>query len=149
MEIVFEQNLVARVLLSIVAVMLMIGPIKADFNATHATNPLWPPHARFHVVWQVLYTSSICLLALYLLWTPASDYLMHIYLAAIINFAWGIMFYVTLASMKIFGGALKDVNGIKPFHFNIFGTVYKVDTNLFLGTILMLVNTAGVFFIAR
>ncbi|MEZ5503724.1 MAG: DUF6640 family protein [Halioglobus sp.] len=149
MEIMFEQNQVARLILSFIAIMLAIGPAKADFNATHATNPLWPPHARFHVVWQVLYNSCISVVALFLLWTPSSDYLMHIYLAAILNFIWGAMFYVTLASMSIFGGALADVNGIKPFRFNIFGTVYKVDTNLFLGTILMTVNTAGLLLITH
>ena len=149
MEIVYDQNLIARVILSVVAVMLTIGPIKADFNSTHATNPLWPPHARFHVVWQVLYTSCISLVALYLLWAPSSDYLIHIYLGAILNYIWGAMFYITLASMSIFGGALRDVNGIKPFHLNILGTVYKVDTNLFLGTILMLVNTVGDFLISH
>ncbi|MEZ5573819.1 MAG: DUF6640 family protein [Halioglobus sp.] len=143
METIFDQNLIARLLLSLISVMLIFGPAKADFNATHATNPLWPPHARFHVVWQVLYNSAISVVALYLLWVPSTDYHTHIVLAAILNFIWGGAFYITLASMRLFGGALADVNGIKPFHFNIMGTVYKVDTNLFLGTILMSVNTVG------
>ena len=42
--------------------------------------------------------------------------------------------------MKRFEGSLSDVNGIKPFEFNIGGQIRKVDTNLFLGTIMMSVN---------
>ncbi|CAA0093119.1 Uncharacterised protein [Halioglobus japonicus] len=148
MDSLFDQNLIPRLLFSLVAVALIFGPAKADFNATHATNPLWPPHARFHVVWQVLYNSSISVVALYLLWTPAVDYHMHIVVAAILNFIWGAAFYVTLASMSMFGGALADVNGIKPFHFKMGEKVYKIDTNLFFGTILMSINLAGFLLIS-
>lgn len=148
MDPVFDQNLISRLLLSLISIMLIFGPAKADFNATHATNPSWPPHARFHVVWQVLSNSAFSVVALYLLWTPSLDYHTHIVLAAIVNFIWGATFYVTLASMKLFGGALADVNGIKPFLFNIMGKVYKVDTNLLLGTILMTVNLIGFLLIS-
>tara|TARA_R110000868_G_scaffold91999_8_gene254985 strand:- start:5882 stop:6331 length:450 start_codon:yes stop_codon:yes gene_type:complete len=141
MEMLFDQTLVPRILFTIIAVMIGVGPIFADFNKTHATNPLWPPHARFHVVWQVLSQNGVSLVILYLLWSQSPDYGTHIVVAGILNYVWGASFYSTLASMKIYGGALKDVNGIKPFRFNIFGTIYFVDTNLFGGTILMLVNT--------
>lgn len=40
----------------------------ADFNATHAGNPLWPGHAKFHVVWQVIITFGLAVLGSYLLW---------------------------------------------------------------------------------
>jgi hypothetical protein len=148
METLFDQNVVPRLLFSLVAVALVLGPAKADFNATHATNPLWPPHARFHVVWQVLSNACISLVALYLLWTQSTDYLTHIYLAAVLNFIWGVNFYITLAAVPLYGGALRDVNGIPPFRFNILGTLYEVDTNLFGGTILMGINIVGVLLIA-
>ncbi|MDO9125492.1 MAG: hypothetical protein Q7U42_01365 [Parvibaculum sp.] len=149
METLYDELLVPRLLFSLVAFMISVGPIFADFNKTHATNPLWTPHARFHVVWQVLSQTGISLVILYLLWTPAADYATHIWVAAILNYIWGASFYTTLATMPIYGGALKDVNGIKPFRFNIFGTIYLVDTNLFGGTILMIVNTIGVWLLVN
>ncbi|WP_421864720.1 DUF6640 family protein [Parvibaculum sp.] len=149
METSFDALLVPRLLFTVVAFMIFVGPIFADFNKTHATNPLWPPHARFHVVWQVLSQSGVSLVILWLLWSDAVDYTVHIWVAAILNYVWGASFYATLASMRLYGGALKDVNGIKPFRFNIFGKIYLVDTNLFGGTILMTVNTIGVFLLAN
>jgi len=61
-------------------------------------------------------------------------------MAALMNFNWGLTFYLTLFNMKRFEGSLSDVNGIKPFEFNIGGQIRKVDTNLFLATIMMSVN---------
>ena len=147
MDLVYEQNLLPRVLMSIVALMLIVGPAKADFNETHATNPLWPPHARFHVVWQVLYNACVSCITLYLLWQASADYATHLYLAAVLNFCWGLNFYLTIFAMPLFGGALKDVNGIKPFRFNFGDRHIEVDTNLFGGTFLMLLNLSALLLI--
>jgi len=149
MDPIFDHYLVPRILISLVAVAISVGPMFADFNKTHATNPLWTPHARFHVVWQVLTQTGVSAVILYLLWVPSTDYLTHIWLAAVLIYVWIASFFATLASMTLFDGSLKDVNGIKPFRFNIFGTIYLVDTNLFGGTILMIINTAAVFLIVR
>jgi len=143
METLFDQTLVSRLLFTLVAVMISVGPIFADFNKTHATNPLWTPHARFHVVWQVLSQTGVSLVILYLLWNDAADYMVHIWIAAVLNYIWIASFFATLATMPLYGGALKDVNGIKPFRFNILGTVYLVDTNLFGASVLTIVNTIG------
>jgi hypothetical protein len=142
-----DPYFVPRLLFTLVAFAIAVGPIFADFNKTHATNPLWTPHARFHVVWQVLSQNGVSLIILYLLWSPSTDGTTHIWLAAMLNYVWGASFFATLASMSMFDGSLKDVNGIKPFRFNIFGTIYLVDTNLFGGTILMLINTLGIWLV--
>ncbi|MEM8491997.1 MAG: DUF6640 family protein [Pseudomonadota bacterium] len=148
MDTVYELNQVARILISLVAIALIVGPAKADFNATHATNPLWTPHARFHVVWQVLHNSCISLVVLYLLWSPSLAYFTHLYLAAVLNYLWGANFVLTIIAMPSFGGSLADVNGIKPFRFRISQREYLVDTNVFGCIILMSLNTAGVFLIS-
>jgi len=139
-------RLPAYLLISLVALATAIGPMRADFNATHATNPLWTPHARFHVVWQVLSQAGVSILILYLLW--GANFPGHAWIAAIMNFNWGFTFYLTLFNMKRFAGALSDVNGIPPFKFNIGGQIRTIDTNLFLGTILMVVNLIAVALLA-
>lgn len=132
------MELTAKILVSLVALMTAVGPMKADFNKTHATNPLWTPHARFHVVWQVLCQAGVAMFVLYILW--ATDFPGHVMLAAMMNFIWIVSFFLTLANMKRFEGSLKDVNGIPPFRFNIGGTVRLVDTNLFGATMLATIN---------
>ncbi len=133
------MNLPANILISLVALATGLAPMKADFNATHATNPLWTPHARFHVVWQVLCQSGVSLFILYLVWV--ADFAGHVLTAAILNFNWALTFFITLFNMKRFDGSLKDVNGIKPFRFRIGGRDHLVDTNLFGATVLSGLNT--------
>ena len=43
----------ARILLTLTVFGYSLGTLKADFNKTHAANPAWTGHARFHVVWQI------------------------------------------------------------------------------------------------
>ncbi len=136
------MELTAKILVTLVAVATGLGPMRADFNATHATNPLWTPHARFHVVWQVLCQAGIALFVLYLVW--GAQFSGHVLLAAVLNFNWILTFFLTLANMKRFEGSLKDVNGIAPFRFRIGGQVHLVDTNLFGATLLGSLNTIAV-----
>ena len=146
-ETVFEQNLIPRIIMTVMALAIAIGPMFADFNKTHATNPLWPPHARFHVVWQVLTQAGLSAIALVLLWRQSSEYLLHLYLAAGLIYVWLVTFYITLASIKVFDGALRDVNGIEPFRFSIAGKIYEVDTNLFGVVLFTLLNTTAVLLV--
>ncbi len=133
-----EATLISSLLVSAVAVMIMIGPAVADFNATHATNPLWTPHARFHVVWQVFTNSTVAALSLYLLWVVDA-----FWLAAFLNTVWFGSFFLTLAVMSRFDGALADVNGIKPFIWRFGGRELKVDTNLFGACLMTVLNTSA------
>ena len=133
------MTLIPNILITLVALATGLAPMRADFNATHATNPLWTPHARFHVVWQVLCQFGVSLFILYLVWI--ADFAGHVLTAAVLNFNWAITFFVTLFNMKRFEGSLKDVNGIAPFRFNIGGKAYLVDTNLFGATVLIGLNS--------
>ena len=72
----------ARILLTLAALGFSAITIVADLNKTHASNPLWTPHARFHVVWQVLSYSGIGLIALYLIWAGGPMQTERLYPAA-------------------------------------------------------------------
>ena len=47
-------------------------PTLFDFNNSHATNPSWTGHARYHVVWQVVSFDIMAILSLWLIWTAAA-----------------------------------------------------------------------------
>lgn len=62
----------------------LIPPL-ADLNRSHALNPDWPPHARFHITAQVLTSSLAATLALGLLWWPGLDARLGPSLAALVS----------------------------------------------------------------
>ena len=85
MPIAFDLHLLARVLLTLVTLGYGFATVLADFNKTHATNPKWTPHARFHVVWQISSYVGFGLLALALLWWPGPYAIERLYLVAIMG----------------------------------------------------------------
>ena len=95
---------------------LMYGaiPLLADLNRTHATNPKWSAHARFHVVTQVITTSSVAAVALWLLWSPNVDRDLGICVAAVLSFCVIGGFFASAALRSRYGGALSDRDGGIP-----------------------------------
>ncbi len=65
-----SQLSTSHVLLTLAAGVTACAMLLADFNGSHLENPRWPAHARFHSLWFILFTSSIGLFSLYLLWHP-------------------------------------------------------------------------------
>ena len=63
---------IAKVVMTVAVLGIGVVPMRADLNRTHATNPLWTAHARYHVVWQVLSYVGLAILALGLMWVPGS-----------------------------------------------------------------------------
>ena len=123
------DNLIARVLLTLVTLGYSLVPVLADFNKTHATNPLWTPHARFHVVWQVSSYCGIGLIALFLIWSagPAAKLWLAVGLAAAMYAG----FFATVFAMPRFGGGLADGNGVPPLGtVNLGGQRIVLDANL-------------------
>src|ERR1700694_6149178 len=115
MEFAFDGNWLARILLTLATLGYGLATIKADFNKTHATNPLWTPHARFHVVWQILSYSGVALIALALIWLKGPLPKERLYLAAALSLAVYGAFFVGVFARPVFGGTLYDDNGYAPF----------------------------------
>src|SRR6266700_8001566 len=125
----YDHNLLARILLSLMTAGYGLTTIKADFNKTHATNPFWTPHARFHVVWQVSSYCGVGLIALYLIWTAGP--VAKLWLAVALAAAMYAGFFASVFAMPRFGGQLADANGVPPIAtLNIGGKPLALDANL-------------------
>jgi hypothetical protein len=102
-------------LMSISIVQYGVIPLLADLNATHACNPRWPLHARFHVVTQVLTSTAIAALAMYLLWATNIHQPTGICIATMLSSCVLGAFFISAAFKSLYGGALSDaVDGIAP-----------------------------------
>jgi len=111
----FGYELLARILLTLVTLGYGFATILADFNNTHATNPKWTPHARFHVVWQINSYIGFGILALLLLWWPGPYAVERLVLVAVMGAIVYAAFFAALFAMPVYGGAAYDDNGYQPF----------------------------------
>ena len=60
--------LLARISLSFLCAIQGMATLAIDLNRTHAANPAWTGHARFHVVWQSASVALLSVLELALIW---------------------------------------------------------------------------------
>jgi tryptophan-rich sensory protein len=133
------QARAGRILMTLAAMISgFISPF-ADFNATHAVNPLWPAHARFHVVWQVIITFCLAVLSLYLLWAKSVERV----------FATRISFLLSLTVMGgfifdsfvtgLYGGSIRasDERSAVPFGWDGNLTVFSAGLVIVLAGYLM------------
>src|SRR5262245_64341970 len=104
---IFDRILIARLLFSLVTVGWGVLTVVADFNRTHATNPAWTPHARFHVVWQVLSYVGFGLLAFALIWRPGPLAIERLYLLVLMGAILYAAFFAALIAMPIYGGTVR------------------------------------------
>lgn len=125
-----DTMLVAQVLLTLVTLGYSAVPTLADFNKTHATNPLWTPHARFHVVWQVSSYLGLAAIALALIWWHGPLAIERLWLVLGMAVAIYGGFYAALFSMKLYGGTNYDENGYRPVYKSILGMRIGFDANI-------------------
>lgn len=128
MDSTLKSLLLPQILLTSANVLITGAPLAADLNRTHATNPLWTGHARYHVVWQVLSYANLGILNLYLIWSDPSPTRLAVSCAILSCIIIG--FFMTAFNIKRFGGAFYDVNGYLPFaRPTIWGKQIELDVN--------------------
>jgi len=125
-----DHRCVARIGLSLLCGIQGIATIALDLNRTHATNPKWLGHARFHVVWQTLTIALQSVVELGLLWSGFVGEALGFYLALLLASLSSLAFMLSLAAKSRFGGTLSDPNGIPPVRVALGGLVIEVDMNL-------------------
>ncbi len=143
-----DHILIARILLTVATVGWAVLTVIADFNKTHATNPAWTPHARFHVVWQISSYVGLGLLAFALIWWPGPLAIERLYLVALMDAIVYGAFFAALVAMPIYGGAAYDKNGYQPFKAPIPIIAKAWDANVTIFSIQLVILAAGLLAVA-
>ena len=144
MSIAFDHILIARILFTLMTAGWAVATVIADFNKTHATNPKWTGHARFHVVWQISSYVGFGLLALALIWWPGALALERLYLVALMGAIVYAAFFAALIAMPVYGGAAHDDNGYQPFNAPIPLIAKKWDANITAFSVQLVILAAGI-----
>jgi hypothetical protein len=131
--------LAAQILLTTVILGYTAVPVLADFNRTHATNPLWIAHARYHVVWQVCSYLGVGAVSMWLLWAPGPERAARSLVVVLLALCIYAGFFAAAASMRLYGGSLADPNGIPPLRFHALGTDRILDLNVLVFTLILVV----------
>ena len=121
---------IARALLSLLCVLQGLATPAIDLNHTHATNPAWPGHARFHVVWQTMSVALLSVLELALIWWHGPYAEQRFYLVLLLASISPLGFLIAFLCRRSFGATLSDANGMPQARLAIFGTILSVDLNI-------------------
>ena len=121
---------IARDLLAVLCGMQGAATLAIDLNHTHAANPLWLRHARFHIVWQAISYALLSLLEVALVLAPGPFLQMRFYIAAALAAVPMLSCLVAFIFRNLYGGALSDPNGIPPMRVLILGSKRQIDLNL-------------------
>jgi hypothetical protein len=133
---------IARGLLALLCGLQGLGTLVIDLGRTHATNPEWPRHARYHVVWQVISSVLLSIVELVLILSAGPLREGRFYLAAILASVPMLGFFGALIGSRIYGGALSDPNGIRPARIVVLGSELHIDLSLVTEIIASLVLLA-------
>ena len=97
----------ARTILTAVLVLTIISGAIADFGFMHASNDGWPPHAKFHALWNVWHITGTHGLALAVFWLDMNlDKHVQIRLATLIHLALAVSFFISMATATVWGASV-------------------------------------------
>jgi len=120
----------AKLMVSAIAAGQGVLPVFIDLNRTHATNPLWTGHARFHLVYQVFTLLPLGAVEVALLWWPGPDSAARFYLAVLLTATSLAGFLLAALTRKLYGGTLSDPNGYRPVRIHAGSRSVEFDLNL-------------------
>lgn len=120
----------ARLIVTAIAAGQGVMPVFIDLNKTHATNPLWTGHARFHLVQQVFTLLPAGAVEIALLWYPGAAMRARFYLAALLTATALVGFLLAAVSRELYGGTLHDPNGMQPLRLRIGSRRVVFDMNV-------------------
>ena len=123
-----DHSFIGLIILSFISIGFGTVTPLIDFNESHATNPLWTGHARFHLVWQVSAMILTAILSLVLLWFYFSSF--NVFIVLSLNYLWIFSFFISVFSMKLYDGKLNDINGVPSIRIKIFGLKFEIDRNV-------------------
>lgn len=139
--------LLARIMLSVLAGTQGLTPLAIDLNRTHATNPLWPGHARFHVVWQGFTLLFAAVPEVLLVWWPGPGLRWRFYLAAVLTATAMAGFVAAVVLRRLYAGTFHDPNGIPPLRIRLAARTVELDGNALMVAVgLMVLATAVLLF---
>lgn len=121
---------IARDLLAALCGLQGLATLAIDCNRTHATNPEWPGHARFHLVWQVTTVAGLTLLELVLTLASGPFQEQRFYLAAVLAGIPMLSFFAAFIAHGVYKGTLSDPNGMQPARIKVPGSTFRIDLNL-------------------
>ena len=95
-----------RFVLSVLLILMIIATAVADLGFMHASNDAWPPHAKYHAIWNVMHVAGTHGLALGVLWWGKSaGSIERVRIAAGIFLAFVISFFAATALSWLFGAS--------------------------------------------
>ncbi len=115
----------ARILISFVTMVTLVGSNIADWNSTHIFSELWSPHAHFHGAWFVVTVSLLSLLCLWLVWTPSRAIQRNSTAALIQGCIWLAFFPAMLVPNTLLADPGKEVQ-IAGIDLNLLGAIGNV-----------------------
>ena len=136
-----KMLLTGRILVTLSARMLGLAPVVADVSGTHALNPQWPGHARFHSVWLLGVLVGMAVVALVLAWRGGRDPVRRLRLATLPGWIVLASFFIAAVTMPAYGGTLRDDPTLPD--------VLGVDGNLFLFPCAALILATATIIAAR
>ena len=118
--------LLARLVITLVALLTFIGSNIADWNDTHIFSELWSPHARLHGAWFVIVLSLLSVLSLWLVWSRLEQPDRSRIAAIIQGCIWIAFFPAALVPNTTLADSGRELARIAGADLNLFGAILSV-----------------------